>query len=77
MKNNKCYPQEDLIGCKDKTINGCKKCEEGYYLIENECNKCSNNCTLYKDETGECYKCENNFILRDKKMYLLFRNIKL
>ena len=44
ISDNKCYSQNDLIGCKNesKTIYWCNECEDGYYLKEdNESNNWS------------------------------------
>ena len=70
INENKCYSQNELIGCKNesKTIYGCNECSDGYYLKEdNECNNCSEHCILCLDKTGDCNKCENDYILNDKQ----------
>jgi len=69
MKDNVCYSQDKLIGCKNdsKTIYGCIECEEEYYLKDKECYNCSLNCISCKEETGYCNKCLNEYVLKKNK----------
>ena len=37
ISDNKCYLQDELEGFNNKTNEGCNKCNESYYLKDNEC----------------------------------------
>ena len=61
---------DKLENCEDKTMNGCNKCNEGYYVYNQYCSECSNkteNCISCEDQTGECNECEDEYVLSNSK----------
>ncbi|EAL51187.1 tyrosine kinase, putative [Entamoeba histolytica HM-1:IMSS] len=62
-QNNECKFRNEIHGCKSNiTSKGCDSCEDGYYLVFNECFKCGNHCKKCKN-IENCQVCENNYIL--------------
>ncbi|ELP94392.1 protein kinase, putative, partial [Entamoeba invadens IP1] len=59
-----CLNQNELIHCANKTRSGCTLCEFGYFIYQNECQKCKDNCTSC-DANEECSSCEDNYILQN------------
>jgi len=39
--SSKCISYDELNNCEDKTMKGCNKCLEGYYINNQYCSKCS------------------------------------
>ena len=42
----------------------CVRCKIGYYLSDNECKKCSDNCAMCDSQQG-CIKCNDGYYLDD------------
>ncbi|ELP84118.1 hypothetical protein EIN_367530 [Entamoeba invadens IP1] len=63
-QSGNCLPQNSIIGCAvEITQNGCSKCLDGYYTVNNnECEKCNNNCTTCTQH-DKCNSCVKNRIL--------------
>ncbi|ELP95313.1 hypothetical protein EIN_142450, partial [Entamoeba invadens IP1] len=59
-----CLNQNELIHCVNKTRSGCTLCEFGYFIYQNECQKCKDNCTSC-DANEDCSSCEDNYILQN------------
>ncbi|ELP91786.1 protein serine/threonine kinase, putative [Entamoeba invadens IP1] len=57
-----CSPQSELIGCINKTTEGCTQCETGYYLSSNLCLNCESNCT-HCEGKNECISCIDTNVL--------------
>ena len=76
--STKCISYDELNICEDKTISGCNKCSEGYYIDNQYCSKCSNeieNCINCNGETGECNECKDEYVLNDKKECVYYSEI--
>ncbi|CAD8148259.1 unnamed protein product [Paramecium pentaurelia] len=55
-----CYKcQDHCIECiyKDSTITECLKCDSGYFLKDNTCNKCSDKCKECENTPNNCKLC--------------------
>ena len=66
----KCISYDELENSEDKTMNGCNKCKEGYYINNQYCLECSNktdNCINCDGKTGSCNKCEDEYRLSFSK----------
>ncbi|ELP89643.1 hypothetical protein EIN_201980 [Entamoeba invadens IP1] len=63
-ENSLCRNQSELLNCINATKSGCIICATGYYLDENNCEKCDEKCTLCKSKS-ECFNCATNYILQD------------
>ncbi|EDR23983.1 protein serine/threonine kinase, putative [Entamoeba dispar SAW760] len=74
-QNNQCKFRNEIQGCKNNiTSKGCDKCEDGYYLIFNECFKCSTHCKKCKN-IENCQICENNYILNSLTLNCISINL--
>ncbi|ELP91752.1 protein serine/threonine kinase, putative [Entamoeba invadens IP1] len=69
--SGKCLPQNSIIGCfSEVTQNGCSKCQDGYYTINNnECEKCNDNCTTCTQHE-KCTFCVKSKILFESGLCL-------
>lgn len=59
-ENLTCSSYDLLTNCLVKTINGCTKCESGYYLSR-YCYECTPNCN--NCDVNNCYNCSKDYIL--------------
>lgn len=71
-ENLSCSSYDLLQNCIVKTINGCKKCEDGYYL-DRYCYECTPNCN--NCDIDNCYNCTQDYILINNEC-IHYSNIK-
>ena len=59
----RCESKSEIEHCikVNKTNGECLQCQETYYLVNNTCKECSNNCTnqICSDITGYCESCKD------------------
>ena len=62
---DECHPCSNYT-CKNFLTNSCNcsECNEGYYLEEHQCKKCSDNCKNC-DNFTKCNTCNNNYVLEN------------
>ncbi|ELP92758.1 serine-threonine protein kinase, putative [Entamoeba invadens IP1] len=61
-----CRENGIITNCKEKTSSICIECDQGYYLKDNYCNECNENCLSCNDQV--CYTCkEGTFLTLDQK----------
>ncbi|ELP92212.1 protein serine/threonine kinase, putative [Entamoeba invadens IP1] len=62
-ENENCVELSTLTNCRSSQTNlGCVSCEDGYYLENKKCTKCSASCSLCNSYTN-CFQCGNNKIV--------------
>ncbi|ELP89452.1 protein serine/threonine kinase, putative [Entamoeba invadens IP1] len=69
-ETSKCELSSNLFGCAEVGRNGCKKCEDGYFLENIRCVNCSSlveHCKECHNATFKCFGCENNYVLLSDK----------
>ncbi|KAL4459616.1 hypothetical protein ABPG73_011453 [Tetrahymena malaccensis] len=70
------YPQiKDQL---QTTFNCYQNCPDGYYLIQNKCQKCDNSCLTCKNDPKNCIACASNFypliITQQQNTYNCYQN---
>ena len=62
--DGKCKPKTDIVGCSVEvdSVNGCTKCNNGYYLYQKECYSCPSNC-IQCSSVDYCTSCIEDNIL--------------
>ncbi|ELP90856.1 protein serine/threonine kinase, putative [Entamoeba invadens IP1] len=51
-----------ISNCLMENQIGCNKCAEGFYLLNNACEQCQDNCLICYNN-NECLKCKSSFLL--------------
>ncbi|KAL7716199.1 protein serine/threonine kinase [Entamoeba marina] len=52
------------------TDGNCLVCSNGYYLNNNACVLCSNNCKSCNSTSGDCYSCDDGYVLSNNQCIL-------
>ncbi|ELP93756.1 hypothetical protein EIN_322690, partial [Entamoeba invadens IP1] len=66
LRSNKSSIKESLESiCMTRTNKGCQHCSIGYYLSNEKCIQCSNNCYSCYNSTY-CISCENGYFLNSQ-----------
>ena len=76
--NLTCISYNELTHCTIKTQQGCNKCEEGFFLNNKYCYKCSNNlnkCSKCNNQ-DQCNLCYNDYVLNKEGKCIYYKNIK-
>ncbi|EMD48325.1 serine/threonine kinase, putative [Entamoeba histolytica HM-3:IMSS] len=67
--DNQCYRNTTIEHCLSSNVNGCTKCENGYFINKTRCGKCSEHCQ-YCSKIEQCDSCKNKFVLVEGKCIL-------
>ena len=54
-----CSEKSDQV--KSGTFNSCSLCRSGYSLVSGKCQKCPENCSYCREESGECSFCDRGY----------------